>query len=71
MSNSFKKTFLDRINNAVLILSGLIFCFNIITNVFIQIDFGYILRDSALSSGYDEFGVVPTEPGTGKFLIFN
>ena len=64
-------------NNAVLILSGMIFCFNIIINVFIQIDFGYILRESTIGSGNVDFGDVmnlnfqSTESGTGEILVFN
>ena len=51
-------------NNIVLILSGVIFCFNVITNVFIQVDFGYILNEATTS------GVRPTAGGgLGEFVF--
>ncbi|RNA11469.1 ninjurin-2-like isoform X1 [Brachionus plicatilis] len=43
LANKAKKPYLDAMNNVVLILTGIIFCLNVITNVFIQIDFTNIL----------------------------
>ncbi|CAF0811382.1 unnamed protein product [Brachionus calyciflorus] len=39
LANRAKKAYLEAMNNIVLVLTGVIFCLNIITNVFIQIDF--------------------------------
>ena len=51
---------MNTMNNAVLALSGIIFSFNIVANVFIQIDFGSILNELAAIA---KSGVRPTELG--------
>ena len=43
LANKAKKPYLDIMNNMVLVLTGIIFCLNIVTNVFIQIDFTDVL----------------------------
>lgn len=45
LANKAKKPYLDIMNNVVLILTGIIFCLNIITNVFIQIDFTNLIEN--------------------------
>ena len=62
LANKRTKAKIDSMNNMVLVLSGIIFCINVITNVFIQVDFGDILATTTN-------GIRPTEPGTGDFLF--
>ncbi len=49
-----KSTYLNVINNIVLVLTGIIFCLNIIVNVFVQIDFTNLINiNTTKPSGFE------------------
>ena len=53
LANKAKKPYLNIMNDMVLVLTGIIFCLNIVSNVFIQIDFTDVLEKA--SANFNEF----------------
>jgi hypothetical protein len=50
LANHEKKNAINVLNNIVLALCGIVFCVNIVSNVFIQIDFAALLNKATSSS---------------------
>lgn len=63
LANKSKKWYINTMNNVVLVLTGVVFCLNIITNVFIQVDFTSIL-DKISTTAQNWSGSTPS-------IIFN
>ena len=65
LADRTKKTMINRMNNFVLLLTGIVFCLNIITNVFIQLDADKLqLATTSAPSVNDfiEFSSPPSNP---------
>lgn len=60
LGDRLKRRYINTMNNVVLLMSGIIFVINIISNVFIQIDFTSIL--SKTTSGFSMFWPETTTP---------